>query len=283
MPENVIDIRNRLRGERPRRVIPQQPTPQPVQPPPAFAIENTESGRTVITTPLSPEAAHAIHAQDFTLPLSGRLVEAERANRNGAFWSQGDLEFGLPSVAYGPLNWLHEERKIVGTLLNPRMVRSDDREASAAGLGPHIRTDAVMWKWLYPREAAMVSEYAAGGRAWLSMECISQQVQCVGPGGCGQTVPYMDYQAKNERSCAHLNERAAHRRFVNPIFQGAAVIVPPTQPGWANADLGLTVSVESERQAASLLERDVLTVPGVTEEIAHDILAQILQWSAREV
>lgn len=284
MTESIIDIRDRLKSRRPtvvRRSVTQ--TDVLTDPPevPAFAIENPDTNRLTVSTPLTAETAHAITADDFTLQLSGRLVEAERANRNGAFWTQGDLEFGLPSVAYGPLNWLHEESKIIGTLLNPKLV--DEREAAATdpGVGPHIRTDAVVWGWLHPREMAAVKEYAGAGQAWLSMECISQEIACVGPNGCGTKASYLDYQRKSEKACTHLRERSSHRRFVNPIFQGAAVIVPPTQPGWGRADLGLKVTATTERQAASLLEDHTVDVPGMEAEAAHSILSQIIQWSAR--
>lgn len=55
--------------------------------------------------------------------LQARYVEAERANLNGAFWSTSDLQFGEPSVKYGPLNWLHNEKQVVGTLVDGALIQ----------------------------------------------------------------------------------------------------------------------------------------------------------------
>jgi hypothetical protein len=289
MAESVIDIRDRLRARRPTvRTRPTGPavvSVPAVQNPPAFAVENKDTNRVIVSTPFDAETAGTVSAGDFILNLTGRLVEAEHANRNGAFWTQGDLEFGLPSVGRGPLNWLHEETKIVGSLFDPVLVNAREAAAGSPSMGPHIRTEATMWGWIFPREVAAVQDYATAGKAWLSMECISQEVACVGPNGCGSKVSYLDYQHKADNVCAHLRERASHRRFVNPIFQGAAVIVPPVEPGWANADLGLKLSLDSQRQAASIVEGQTssgnLTIAGIDDDVAHNMIAQIMQWSAR--
>lgn len=278
MTESLTQIRDRIyaNGSRVRRNRQtDSPAPVAVLPlmgieSPAFVIEDAVSGHVLINTPLHESAG--VSANDFLLNLSGRLVEAERANRNGAFWSQGDLEFGLPSVAYGPLNWLHNERKILGTLLNPQLITTEHAAFDPA-VGPHIQTDAVVWKWVYPQETAALSGFIADHSAWLSMECISQEVACVGPNGCGATMPYLDAMTKSGKACEHIKERSAHRRFVNPIFQGAGIIVPPSAPGWANADLSL------QRQGAQQVEHSGLQIEGLDQVDVEVMVTQILQWS----
>lgn len=54
--------------------------------------------------------------------LQGRFVEAEKANRNGAFWTTEDLQFGEMSVTHGPLNWLHEDKTVIGTIADNAMI-----------------------------------------------------------------------------------------------------------------------------------------------------------------
>lgn len=290
MTESLISLRDRLMPnipreaaraavlDRPVRDLQLQPLAEPhVLSFPAFALENPDTGKVTLTVPLeiNREVAEGpsarLTADDFLLHLSGRLVEAEKANENGAFWTQGDLEFGMPSIALGPLNWLHDERRVVGVLTDARMV---NREAAAAvSLGPHVISDALMWKWLAPREAAAVEHFSEQRQAYYSMECVSREIACVGENGCGATMDYLDAQNKTEKACEHVKEHSSARRFVNPIFQGAAIIVPPTKPGWSNADLSV------QRQAAAKAEKAELEMPGLSTPEVENMVAQILQWS----
>lgn len=269
---SVFDIRDRLQPRLPRAQEDHAPAQEEArQTAPAFVVEDKETGKVVLNMPA--EVAHKPTADDFLLRLRGRLVEAEKANANGAFWSQDDLEFGLPSVAFGPLNWLHQERTIVGVLTDAHLVKAEAAAAAAAGLGTHVVADATMWRWLYPQQARAVAQYSDESSLWYSMECISQEVACVGENGCGTQVPYLDALNRTEKACEHLRERSSYRRFVNPIFQGAAIIVPPTKPGWASADLAV------QRQAAAYVEDHELTLPGVDQTAAERMVAQIIEWS----
>ncbi len=286
MTESLLQIRDRIMPRIPRReaaYATAHTSTEPVVPAtapanlPSFVTENTETGKVLLTVPLElpPEVASGpsaeITADDFLLRLSGRLVEAEKANENGAFWTQDDLEFGLPSVALGPLNWLHDERRVVGVLTAANLV---NREAAAAvNLGPHVRADSVLWKWLAPREAATVEMYAGQRQAYYSMECVSRQIACVGPRGCGAVMDYLDAQNKTEAACQHVRERSSARRFVSPIFQGAAIIVPPTKPGWTNADLAVAEA------AARQVETAELELPGLDQKQVEGMVAQILAYS----
>jgi hypothetical protein len=84
---------------------------------------------------------------------------------------------------------------------------------------------------------------------------------------------YLDAQNKTEKACEHVKEHSSVRRFVDPIFQGAAIIVPPTKPGWTNADLSV------QRQAAAKAEKAELEMPGLSTPEVENMVAQILQWS----
>lgn len=285
---SVFDIRERLMPRPPAvqldrenaRSRPKEPAALEA-PSPAFVVEDPESGKVVLTMPVEVtqrEAAAQITADDFLVRLSGRLVEAEKANSNGAFWSQDDLEFGMPSIAYGPLNWLHEERKIVGVLHDPRLVTRQAAASAGLALNDHVVTDSTVWGWLYPREASMVRGYAEAKQAWYSMECISREVACQAP-DCGRVVEYRQATNRTGECCEHLREHSAARRFVSPIFQGAAIIVPPTQPGWANADLSLAERSSTLRAAASLVEHQELTIPDLDTEATEKMVAQVMAWA----
>jgi hypothetical protein len=278
---SVLDLRERLM---PRLAQPEGPATavvdttavtSPSSVPPAMVVMTDE--RITLTAPaeqLAAETAGDMLSQLY-VKLRGRFVEAERANGNGAFWSAGDLQFGLPTVTHGPLNWLHEERRIVGVLSDARFV---GREAAAVqGVGPHITADATMWRWLYPQETRLVERAADERQLWYSMECVSPEVACVGEHGCGAQVPYLDALRREGAACEHMKDRSAVRRFVDPIFQGGAIIVPPVKPGWASADLQVV------REAAQVLERD--DVPrlsaDMSDEQATQMVQQVLDWAHR--
>jgi hypothetical protein len=196
----------------------------------AFVTEH--QGRTVITAPatsyLQPEVAST---NGYMRWIAGRLVGGEKANRNGAIWTSGELQFGLPTVAHGPLNWLHEGRHVIGAIASARLVADDPQVPQ-----PHIVSTAALWRWLYPDEATVVEMASASNSLWLSMECVARSMACVGTGGCGQSFPYGQVMRDQASACEHIRNRSAERRMVDPTFLGAALIVPPVKPGWAEAD-----------------------------------------------
>lgn len=215
-------------------------TPAPRQ----LIVHDRASAKTVVTVPV---AESGLNADDYLLRIRGRMVGADEANSNGQFWSSEDLAYGLPSVAAGPLNYLHDEKRIIGALADARLIPASVKQAAGQKDGKddvydgltHIETDAVVWKFLAPAEAYNVERAAADSKLFYSMECISKTVQCFGPSGCGQEMDYADAVMESERACAHIRDRTAIRRFVNPVFQGCAVIVPPVKPGWKDAAAGI--------------------------------------------
>lgn len=222
------------------------------------------AGRTILTAPATTEMAamwgEVPNPNPHMLWMQGRFVGGERPNRNGAFWSAGDLEVGKPTVTHGPLNWLHEDKHVIGTIADAKFVpipgggglqvqdpgngdfptaaSEQSREQAAETADPHIIALSAIWKWVYPQESSVVQMASEAGLLAYSMECISEAVQCVrneeADLGCGQSFPYMEYA--RGMTCPHLKERATVRRLVNPTFLGGAVIVPPSRPGWADAD-----------------------------------------------
>lgn len=232
----------------------------------AFVV-HAQSGRTVITGPLREIAmANA----GFTY-LRGRFVEADTPNSNGALWTTADLELGQNTVAGGPLNWLHDDHQIIGSLMDGSLVSGREAAGTTPAVGNHIETTAAVWRFLFPKQADAIEKAAGDHGLYFSMECISRQVACVGDAGCGEQFDYVDYDAG--KTCSHLRERASIRRFVDPIFLGGAVIVPPVRPGWANAEADVV------RQAAAAAEHAQLD--DLTQAQATDLAAAVLQWANR--
>lgn len=252
------------------RIKPQVPAPEPIVPPltvqPLTPVARQTSRALVIDAPdktvitVSVETA-SLDPEDFLTRISGRLVGAEEANSNGQFWTTADLEFGVNTVSGGPLNWLHDDRKIIGSLVDAQLVAKHPATAAAADTPTHIKADSVVWSYIYPSETAVIREAAAAKKLYYSMECISKNVECAGPNGCGQLMTYADAHHKTEKACEHVRARASHRRFINPIFQGSAVIVPPVQPGWSNANADLIRRASASRtgqQASEFTDDEVL-------------------------
>lgn len=252
-------------------------------------VVTTVGARTILTAPATTEQAAMWDARPNPNPhilwMQGRFVGAEKPNRNGAFWSTSDLELGKPTVALGPLNWLHEERHIVGVIADAKFVPSPTQAAAetsaetdvvekAAVTGdPHITALSAVWRWIYPQEAGVVQMASDAGVLAYSMECVAEAVQCVGDAGCGAQVPYMAYA--QGQACEHLKERASVRRLVNPTFLGGAVIVPPTRPGWADAD----AAVMSEAAAVAEKAYEQAGRPDIPAATWEQLMAGVLSYA----
>lgn len=217
----------------------------------AFRSETAgrNGGVLTVTTQLQPAD---LVADDFLLHLSGDLVGADAPNGNGQMWSSDDLRYGLPTVQHGPLNWLHNDEKIIGCITGAQLVEPD-REQAAAGAVSHISADSTLWRFLFPDQARVVAWAAEEGNLYYSMECISREVECAGSNGCGHRMTYKASLHRDQTCCEHIRDRAAARRLVDPIFQGAAVIVPPKSPGWDKAVLNVVKRQGENTLAGAIL------------------------------
>lgn len=208
-------------------------------------------------------------ANPYNLWVTGRYVEADRPNRNMAYWSTADLEIGQPSVTHGPVNWNHQEKEIIGAIAASELVKVDRQTAATTGVGNHIVALAAIWGYIYPERARAVQMASESGRLWYSMECISKSVACLA-GSCGHEMSYGDYMRRQDARCEHMRD-GAPRRFVDPTFGGGAMIVPPVRPGWANADARVL------KQAAALAERQAAAFGSLSTTDAELLVAQLLQ------
>jgi hypothetical protein len=258
------------------------PGPAPLQPAPeATAFVTDLGGKTLITAPATTIAAMKDPTLDditaeHMLWMHGRFVGADAPNRNGAFWSAGDLQMAHGTVTHGPLNWLHDARHVIGTLAKADYVDpgAGTQKAAASAL-PHITATAAIWRWIYPDEAYVVQQASEQEMLWYSMECISREVSCVGERGCGNTVTYAQYMAG--AACDHIRQRASVRRFKDPIFLGGAVIVPPTRPGWADADARVMTTASSLAEAAY----EQAGQPDVSTSRWEELMAQVVKFAEK--
>lgn len=209
--------------------------------------------------------------------IEGRFVEADRPNRNKAAWSSADLEMAEPSVAHGPINWLHDERHIIGAIAAAKLITVSDADrqaASDAGRDPvnnHIRALSPIWRYLYPQEARQIAAASDSRNLWFSMECYSREVACLAP-GCSHVQSYGDYMSRPMTRCQHVKE-GGNRRFADPTFTGGAVILPPFRPGWGGAHASVM------RQAAALAEEQQAAFDGLTTSEAELVVAQTIAFA----
>lgn len=249
-----------------------------VEVPRARAFMHETDHSTILTAPAGLVREMANRKDPF-LYLQGRFVGAEKANRNGALWTLEDLEVGEPTVKHGPVNWLHDDKKVVGAITDSELVLPEnEREAASYGApyaDPFISANSAIWRFLYPQEAAVIEMAADQGSLWYSMECVSESVICSGENGCGAEMSYVDALLKTTKACEHVRERASERRFKNPIFLGAGIIVPPVRPGWADANATLM------KESASLAERafEQAGQPEVADQQWHQLCAQVMRFA----
>lgn len=235
--------------------------------------------------------------------LQGRYVEAEKANRNGAFWSTDDLQFGEMSVRNGPLNWLHENETVIGTIADNALIRPEAAKTQAQyqpgtvtsttmnGLlttassiftqpmpRPYMAAVSAMWNWVRPDKVEAVKAAADQGRLWYSMECIGREISCVSDEthqGCGKSFDYVQAMTQPGTTCEHMQSRTSARRIVDPAFLGGAVIVPPAAPGWGAANLELM------RAVAEVAGQTYQESAGLADDEWVQLLAHVLAFVSR--
>lgn len=256
------------------------------------APARTVSLASELPTELAERWEKASTGNPFYMWLQGRFVEAEKANRNGAFWSTDDLQFGEMSVKHGPLNWLHEEKTVIGTIADNALIRpqaqnlqqaasfdfNTTNKASlfAAQPRPFIAAVSAVWKWVHPEKVNDIERAADQGRLYYSMECIAREMSCVGDDtreGCGKSFDYVTAMTNPGKTCEHMQARSSARRMVDPSFLGGAVIVPPTQPGWGSAN------VEVMRQASKLAEQTAEAATDMTATQWETLMAEVIRYA----
>ena len=163
------------------------------------------------------------------LYIAGRYVQANNPNRNGHYWSFDDLKVGQDSIRYTPVNINHEFHRPIGVITDTKLV---EREVADGESFPEVQAVSAIWAANFPQEAEILRMAHKANVLHYSMECVAEKTQCL---VCEDTFPYATASAD---MCEHLRaSNNALRRFVNPIFLGGGLIVPPKRPGWADADI----------------------------------------------
>lgn len=188
----------------------------------------------IVTTPEELPRALASEFKDEMNPsfmwIAGRFVQANKLNKNGMMWTTEDLEKGEHTVKYVPLNVGHNYEKPVGVFVETKLV---NRETADTGeKNAEIQALSVLWAANFPELANVVRMAHQAKQLHFSMECVAEAKQCL---TCDEMFPWV---AQAHETCSHLAEsKKAPRRFVNPIFVGGALVLPPDQPAWSDAEI----------------------------------------------
>ncbi len=152
-----------------------------------------------------------------------------------------------------------DDKKKCADCMKAAPAKMTGEAAGDQGLNPYIEALGVFWKHYFPEEYALVEAAHAEGRLYYSMECVPGSIQCAGPDGCGEHFQYAGQQSPTY--CEHLNQHTSDKLLIDPHFTAGAILVPPVQPGWANADIHSLVAKHAE-----LAER---IYDGVASELSH--------------
>lgn len=106
--------------------------------------------------------------------FSGRYVEADRANRNGAQWSASELAIKSLTPMLMPVTIMHDPRTAVGTIADVKHL-TPERDGV-----PRARVDTVLalWAHRFPDAVAEAESNASAGTLMQSMECYSPWYEC---------------------------------------------------------------------------------------------------------
>lgn len=181
--------------------------------------------------------------------ILANYVEADKPNLNKQYWSLGDLEDNVQSIANTPMNLGHRHRNIVGSWTNAEILYPTESSSN-----PHIETLGALWKYYFPEVMNNVQDAYDIGSLAVSMECVAESITCFGENGCQQT---FDYAGPHHDSyCDHLNSYASVRKLNHPHFLAGALVLPPENPAWPGADVKelstLTTDEEKDRQIESI-------------------------------
>lgn len=164
--------------------------------------------------------------------------ESQRPNANGHVFPYEDLKTSIKGIPHRPLNLLHAPGRRVGVFTAAEFVYPEGTEQAVSPEPPIIEALAAYWSYYEPELLASLEMAHSEGALFFSMEAVPKQITCKGKGeyaGCNET---FNYRGRNDPSyCDHLNLPSSRKILHKPMFTAGALIIPPSKPGWANANV----------------------------------------------
>lgn len=176
--------------------------------------------------------------------LSGRYVEAGRANLNGAMWLNDELALKALTPMLMPVTVMHDPRTAVGTIADCKLIA----EGSS-----RIDTILAVWKHRFGDIWAEAEHNIQEGTMMQSMECLSPSYCC---SECGQQYVKLAEGKEQASWCTHLRENSSWRILENVCFTGTGLIFGTRggQGAYTEAHLGTFQDEVAEYHAKSHID-----------------------------
>lgn len=158
-------------------------------------------------------------------------------NRNGHIFRDEHVRRNYIGIAHSPFDMLHDPSRVVGHYVDAKIVEPGARSAQDRvptdlySEAPYVKALAVVYSYLFPEAATEIEKAFDAGLAFMSMSCLPDHVSCP---ACGLKAPWKGYVS--DAYCDHMQGRQP-KWMEWPLFVGGAAIVPPTNPGWAEAHI----------------------------------------------
>lgn len=212
--------------------------------------------------------AHVVKTPDIKWIL-GNYVQAATPevatyNTNGHSFPYEDLKDAIKTIPHRPLNLLHIPNRRVGTFTAAEFVWPEGEKAGESE-PPIVEALAAYWCYYEAELLASIEMAHRDGGLFFSMEAVPASITCHGQleiAGCNETFNYEG--PKSPTYCDHLNLPRSRKVLNKPVFKGGALIIPPSRPGWKNANVK-----EMSRIIEDNIERAELVYDQVSEEFPH--------------
>jgi hypothetical protein len=151
--------------------------------------------------------------------LQGQYVEADKPNRNGQQWTEGEVAIKSLTPMFMPVTVMHDTRSAVGLIADTRL-QVPERDGV-----PRARIDNTLaiWGHRFPEVAEEIDINYEKGSLMQSMEALSPAYDC---GECGKTFAKLPGGAERANWCEHLKagEGTGTRILRNVVFTGTGLI-----------------------------------------------------------
>ena len=188
-----------------------------------------------------------------------KYVEGDNPNSNNHLWSGDDLKASAESIVNTPMNLLHRSHHIVGSFTGAKYLETEAEGSLAAAqeVNPHIEVVGPVWRYYFPNELATIEAAFEEGSLFVSMECVAETARWHNATGETKDFPY---RGPNDDSYGEWQAKGNVLQFVNPLFLGGGLIIPPTKPGWSGAEV---------KEIAALIEKNQDDAESVYAAIAE--------------
>lgn len=149
--------------------------------------------------------------------LSGRYVEAGRANLNGAMWLSDELAIKALTPMLMPVTVMHDPRTAVGTIADCKLQTPEE----ASQVTARIDTILAIWKHRFGPIWEEAQANIKDGTMMQSMECFSPWYCC---SECGQQFIKLSEGKEQSSWCAHLQTNSSRRILGDVCFTGTGLI-----------------------------------------------------------